>query len=139
MEYLFDRLSLGGARKERVPGSAGGSVEAAVTRELERITSQRQYFEGFKYRRDTSDSPNVLAFGISRGIGEVLLPQTAKALAVEVKRAILAHEPRLLRPSVSVKGMEKGGSALELLIRGYLKVDEQMIHYKRHFSALGVR
>lgn len=137
MEYLFDRLSSGGAKGDAFPGSAGGAVEAAVTRELERITSQRQYFEGFEYRRDTSDVPNVLAFGISRGIGEVLLPQAANALAIEIKRSILAHEPRLLRPTVSIRGIEKGGSALVLMIQGYLKVDEQMIHYKRQFSALG--
>ena len=138
MEYLFDRLSLGGSRSREPSDWVGGSLEAAVTRELGRITSQRQYFEGFEYRRDTSDKPSVLAFGISRGIGEILNPQSARALAFEVKRAILAHEPRLLRPKVSVKSGGSGGRSLGLLIQGYLKVDDQMIDYRRYFSTLGV-
>ena len=140
MEYLFDRLCLGSTRSRGESATFGGSggIEASVTRELERITSQRQYFEGFEYRRDTSDRENVLGFGISRGIGEVLNAPSARTLALEIRRAILANEPRLLRPTVSVKGSDKGGRAFMLMIRGFLKIDEQMIDYKRHFSTLGV-
>lgn len=140
MDYLFDRLCLHGTSSVSDLGTSNGNggVEASVTRELERITSQRQYFEGFEYRRDSSDRANVLSFGISRGIGEVLNASSARSLALEIRRAILAHEPRLLRPTVSVKGGDKGGRAFELLIRGFLKVDEQMIYYRRRVSTLGV-
>lgn len=139
MEYLFDRLCLATARSSGESATSGGSggIEASVTRELERITSQRQYFDGFQYRRDTSDLTNVLTFGISRGIGEVFNGPSARSLALEIRRAILANEPRLLRPMVSVKGRNKGGHVFQLSIRGFLKVDKQMIDYKRHFSMLG--
>ena len=137
MQYMFDRICSPNEESQGSSGSVGSSLERSVTRELARITSQRQYFAGFEYRRAKETKPDILAFGITRGIGETFNSQTGKALTFEIKRAILAYEPRLLSPLVSLRTNSKTGGLPEIVISGYLQVDGQVTEYQRHFSTLG--
>ena len=137
MRFLFDRICLSEKSLTDSLSPFRSSLERSVTQELTRITNQRQYFAGFQYRKVRISKPDVLAFGISKGIGETYNSQTSKALAIEIKRAILAHEPRLLSPSVSLQSSSKSGGMPEVVISGCLQVDGQVKEYKRHFSSLG--
>ena len=137
MQFLFDRICLSEKSLTDSLSLVRSSLERSVTQELTRITSQRQYFAGFQYRKVRISKPDVLAFGISKGIGETYNSQTSKALAIEIKRAILAHEPRLLSPSVSLQSSSKSGGMPEVVISGCLQVDGQVKEYQRHFSSLG--
>ena len=137
MEYLFDRICSPSEGSEGSSDPVDGALEASVTRELNRIMTQRQYFAGFKYRGAHVNGHDILDFGITRGVGETYNASRGRALVVEIKRAILAYEPRLLKPLVSLIGDSKGSAMPTIFISGYLRVGGEIAEYRRHFSALG--
>ncbi len=134
MRYLFDRLCFPGRKEDGDVGVRGDALVASVTNEIYRITSQRQYFTGFKQRdENTSLQATVLDFGISRAIGEPVNMESGRRIALEIRQAILAHEPRLLRPQVTFKvAKSQSGTAL-FDVSGYLDRGDQVLLYKSQF------
>jgi predicted component of type VI protein secretion system len=134
MRYLFDRLCFPGKKEVNEGGVRGDALVASVTREISRITSQRQYFCGFEHRdASVSREATVLDFGISRAIGEAVNVESGRQIALEIRHAILTHEPRLLRPQVSFR-VAKSQSGVALFdVSGYLDRGDQVLDYKSQF------
>ena len=117
MEFLFDRLCFPLSASTSSALQRTSILIKSVSNEIARITSQKQYFEGFSSSSGGGQTPpSVLSFGISRGIGEPLNHDSAKELALEIKKMILANEPRLLAPQVYCKPVKgfSGRLAFEL-------------------------
>jgi len=134
MRYLFDRLCFPDKKESGDNGARGASLVASVTKEIARITSQRQYFDGFKHRGDNSRrEATVLEFGISRAIGESVNMESGRQIAREFRRAILAHEPRLLQPQVNFKSAKSQSGVALFDVSGYLDRGDQILDYKSQF------
>ena len=138
LRYFFDRLCF--------PRDANGSsqdfgeeeIGSQVTLEISRITSQRQYFGGFGERHhDANKQDPVLEFGINRRIGEAVNRGLMRKLALEMKRAIIRNEPRLLEPRVECVSRSAGFTGLSFIVSGKLSVGSQIQAYRRRFNANG--
>ena len=138
MKYLFDRICTSDDESIDSRGPIESTLAKLVTREISRITNQRQYFQGFGQRAEPAQKdPSVLNFGITRGIGETLSHERCKKMAFEIKRAILAHEPRLRRPTVSFKTGKSFVGITAFEVSGYLEIDQELVDYYGLFSARG--
>ena len=138
MTFLFDRLCFprGGSAPSAIEET--NSLIKSVSNEIARITSQKQYFEGFSDGPDSEQTPpSVLSFGIARGVGEPLNHDSAKALALEIKRVILANEPRLLAPQVYFKPSKAFGGSLAFQVAGQLRLGDALVRYNKHLAVTG--
>jgi predicted component of type VI protein secretion system len=138
MKFLFDRLCFPRGESALSATEETSSLIKSVSNEIARITSQKQYFEGFSKTLDSEQTPpSVLSFGISRGVGEPLNHDSAKALALEIKKVILANEPRLLAPQVYFKPGKAFGGRLAFEVAGQLRLGDELIRYNKHFAVTG--
>lgn len=106
---LLDRLAESPA-SGRGPASRG-AYEQAVLRDLRWLLNSTTALS----EQVLSDYPmlasSVLNFGIRSDYGSVLSEERAQAMAAEIRQAICAFEPRVLRESVSVSPVSEAGQA----------------------------
>lgn len=135
MNFLFDRLCFPRSESASSAFEKTSSLIKSVSNEIARITSKKQYFEGFRSSPGVEQTqPSVLSFGISRGIGEPLNHDSAKELALEIKKRILANEPRLLSPQVYCKPVKSFSGRLAFEVEGHLRLDDEIVRYNKNFS-----
>lgn len=138
MKFLFDRLCFPRGASAPSALEQTNSLIKSVSNEIARITSQKQYFEGFNNGPDSERTPpSVLNFGISRAVGEPLNHDSAKALVLEIKKVILANEPRLLAPQVYFKSSKAFDGRMAFEVAGQLRLGDTLIRYNKHFAVTG--
>ena len=138
MKYFFDRICFPGKTGALSPQDGARKLVNSVTQEILRITSHKQYFEGFKNTVDANlGRESVLGFGISQGIGQTVNLASSKLLATEIKKMILAYEPRLLGPQVSCKPWKSFQGALAFEVSGHLQMGDEVIRYNKQISPTG--
>lgn len=132
MNYFFDRICFPEKTGTQVANLGPRALIESVTKEILRITSQKQYFEGFqRYKPSGAD---VLGFGVSSAIGDTVNSYTARNLATEIKSVLLAFEPRLLKPIVRCRMSESRQGQLVFEISGHLLMDGDAIRYNKYFD-----
>ena len=138
MAYLFDRLCKPEVLPDRDFESFRKRIFQSITDEIKRITSQRQYFSGFgKLSKLESEMGSVLEFGIGRAIGNTTSVGLIDALRRDIRRSILAFEPRLLKPKVSFIASSTSASHAQFSVSGYVDLKSEFVPYSSRFSASG--
>jgi len=136
--FFFDRLCSPGENQGRNLEERKKMLFRSITKEIERITSQRQYFSGFSasqsgevYKR------SVLGFGIKRSIGSTRTVSQNDLVKKEIRSAIISFEPRLLRPQVEFISPDGSSSQMRFSVTGFVALDLELTRYEATFLNSG--
>ena len=100
--FLFDRLC---QPQVNLPVDEQGKLtwlRRDITNELQRIFSQRAFFDGLELHQSQAQPDSVLNFGLSDIASRSANFEDTHRIKEELRRAVQHYEPRLLSPQIEL-------------------------------------